>query len=491
MNGIWTDENTFRAFAEGDPITGGHIATSAVTELARLGDLLPNPDPVLKSQGQDIEVYSSLLTDSHVGAVVDKLVDGVCEMEYEVDRGRAKSRTARFMSDWLRDFDMRTFTEDVINARLMGYQPIEVIWEHMGNLLMPDEVVAKPQKWFGFSRSGELLLRTLRAPQGEPVPERNFLVPRYKKTYTNPYGFPVLSRAFWWVTFKRGGVRFYLNFIEKFGTPKVKFLVPANTDLNRRRELLRVGRQLIQDAVAVLNDNERAEIMEPAGKSASGALYTDLLNFCNTEISKGITSETLTTQLGDTGSYAASNTHAEILATARRSCARLVTTEMNKLFRYIQDTNFGSGDRPQFVMYEQNDVDMPLAERDKTLKETGIDFTPVYYVRKYGLAEDEFRVRPPASTAGTTFADNNRQAEAETRQVAAEALGTAPATQDYTAIAGELLEPVLAAIRSGNDYTEVTKKIATLYPRLSSQELQEKLTQVLFIADIIGRQDAR
>ena len=91
--------------------------------------------------------------------------------------------------------------------------------------LLPDKVMAKPHEWFHFNSEGELRFRSRQAPlYGEELQPRKFLVPRQDASYANPYGFPDLSMCFWPTVFKRGGLKFWVKFGEKFGEGYANFL---------------------------------------------------------------------------------------------------------------------------------------------------------------------------------------------------------------------------------------------------------------------------
>ena len=51
---------------------------------------LPDPDPVLRKQGQDIRIYKDLLTDAHVGSVADSRKAGVLTQEWKIETGQSE-----------------------------------------------------------------------------------------------------------------------------------------------------------------------------------------------------------------------------------------------------------------------------------------------------------------------------------------------------------------------------------------------------------------
>ena len=44
-------------------------------------------------------------------------------------------------------------------------------------------------------------------------------------------------------------------------------------------------------------------------------------------------------------------------------------------------------------MYAPEDVDLTLAQRDKILSDTGVKFTKEYFIKAYGLEEEDFDIR--------------------------------------------------------------------------------------------------
>ena len=73
-----------------------HFATrSRSLDFTAFGLLLPNPDPILKAQGRDIEVYRDLRTDALVGGSIRRRKSAVKSLEWGIDRGQAASRTSK------------------------------------------------------------------------------------------------------------------------------------------------------------------------------------------------------------------------------------------------------------------------------------------------------------------------------------------------------------------------------------------------------------
>jgi len=508
MGRLYINQHDFIEVDKGKSLSQEIATRSSAYDFSTFFGFLPNPDPVLKAEGRDIDVYEGLLHDAHVGAVVDSLIDGVKSLEWEVDRGRAQSRHAKNVKDWFEDFDMHSFAEGVVGARLFGYQPFEILWKYLGNLLLPYEAIAKPQKWFRYDPEGRLRFVSRDNPsEGELLDmyPRKFLVPRYKATYNNPYGTGVLSRVFWPILFKKGGLKFWITFTERFGMPHVWIKVPVSATTAEREAMLAMGKAMIQDGVSVTNDTDNLSLVESKGTSASTDLYLSMLNFQNDEISKAVKGETLTTQLSSGGgSFAASKTHENVSQTGINSITRLVTRSINQLVQWYMEVNVSeSVTVPVIAPYEEDDVDTALGERDNklstSLQTSGLRFTKKYYQRAYGFEEDDIEsigsaagagspaqigVDPANNTppAGPSFAEGSYP-----DQEAVDAMLDSLTAADLQAQMDPLMQPVLDLVKNAKNFSEASKGLAKVYPKMPTGDLEKVIAQMMFEAEVRGR----
>lgn len=480
---------------------------------------LPDPDMVLRKAGKDFKIYRELETDAHVTAVMVQRKAGALSKEWDIDRGKAKSREAKFILDILNSFDMHEIMNDILDAVFYGMSVFEIIWKNDNGKIMPASFIAKPQEWFAFSPQRELLFKSRATPLGEPVPANKFIVARNNPKYMNPYGERLLSKCFWPVTFKRGGLKFWVLFAEKFGMPHVIGKQPRGVKPEATKDFLQSLEQMIMDAVAVIPDDSSVEFLQTTGKD--GAAYEKLLNFCNDEISKAILTATLTTDINGAGSYASAKVHEDKTDYLYITDKLLIENTINELIRLIYYFNFpSSGNLPKFTLYEEQDVELDTATRDKTLTETGVKFTKEYYKKVYGFEDEDFEIN---DTTPQVPGQNNMpqagrpsQKEEDTKQNFAEAqkkantilalgdisklltgqkgidkLANAFSDSELQEQMNVFVKPILELISNSNDFNEVSNNIATLYPKLDTTEIQEVLTKAILISDIWGQVNAR
>ena len=88
---------------------------------------LPNPDPVLKKLGRDVEIYRDLLVDPIVGGHVRRRKASVAGMEYRLILDDVPDNVAQLVKDMLAGMKVYRFIGDILESTLFGYQPIEVI----------------------------------------------------------------------------------------------------------------------------------------------------------------------------------------------------------------------------------------------------------------------------------------------------------------------------------------------------------------------------
>lgn len=401
-HGIYVSPTQFVSFAEQrrSPTLSDEIATRARSmDLQGLQFLLPNPDPVLKRQGKDIAVYRDLRSDAHVGGCIRRRKAAVKGLERRVVAGKAGARAARRAEDALNRLDMDRVLNEMLDATLFGWQPMELMWGLVGGAMMPVQVVGKPPEWFAFDGEAQLRFKSREQPlYGEALEPRKFLLPRQEASYANPYGFADLSMCFWPTIFKRGGLKFWVNFVEKYGTPWLIGKQPRGTAPKEVDALLDKLEAMVQDAVAAIPDDSSIEVLEAAGKGASAELYRELLMFCRSEVSIAL--------LGQNQSTEASSTHAsataglEVTHDIRDGDARLCEATLNQLLRWVTDLNEGeNAPAPTVELFEEEDVNTEQAKRDGELQRAGVRFTRAYWARTYKLEDGDLEPDAPAPAA--------------------------------------------------------------------------------------------
>lgn len=305
--------------------------------------LLPNPDKLLTRLGKGLESYRNLKNDPHVWCCIQSRKSGSLCHQYELAQNNASNEVYDFIKYNFSKLDLHSLMRQMLEAVLFGYQPFEIIWtyERYNNkeMLVIEKVLCCKQEDFVYTNKGELRLYTPLDLNGSKIPPYKVLNIRYEADAENPYGQSLLSKCYWSCTFKNSGLRFWVNFIEKFGLPTIlaKDLNASVTE-EELENLYTLLQKMQQDNTILTTSNVDVTLAEHHTRGAV-ELYRDLIDLCNKEISKVLLSETLTTEIAE-GSYAAAKTHLAIRDEVIMGDLALLQAGMNTLINYIIELNF-------------------------------------------------------------------------------------------------------------------------------------------------------
>ncbi len=183
----------------------------------------------------------------------------------------------------------------------------------------------------------------------------------------------------------------------------------------------------------------------------------------------------------------------------------IVEEVFNQLIDWVYEINFGAAERPVFSMWEEEEVDLDQATRDKTLSDAGVKFTKKYYMKAYGLEEEDLEIVPTGPQGPTGLKGLKGSVDGnQTQFVEPGNIGRWPLTAfpDQDAIdaaivrlnpeeiqkqAEGILRPIIELIEGGHDYQEILGELAGTYPSLDDGALQEMLGRAIFVSEVWGR----
>ena len=452
-----------------------------------LANILPDPDIVLRKQGKDMRIYKELLCDPHVFACTQSRKAGVLSLDWDINRGLDKDENAQAIEDLLKKLDIHKLINDILESTLYGFQPLEINWkrEKSGKIL-PASIVAKPPEWFCFDDENNLKFRTKENYYGEIVPPKKFLLAQNNPSYNNPYGERTLSRVFWNVTFKKGGLKFWVVFTEKYGMPHLIGKHPRGATKEETDNLADLLEQMVQDAIAVIPDDSSVEIQE-ANKSSSAAIYEQLIDKMNAEISKAILGQTLTTEIGSNGSYAASNTHMGIRQDIIDSDKKLVEQTINQLIQWIYEINFSNAEIPVFELYQEEDVDLALAQRDKILFDSGVKFTKEYFIKTYGFDEEDIEIKEDGLPVPMSQYSQFAEEPVIKGQKQIDDLFKFLSEVELNKQSQKMIAPLLSLLETCESYEEAFELLTD--KNLHTKQLEQSIQKAMFLCELQGRSD--
>ncbi|MCR5660920.1 MAG: DUF935 domain-containing protein, partial [bacterium] len=228
-------------------------------------------------------------------------------------------------------------------------------------------------------------------------------------------------------------------------------------------------------------------------------IHKALIEQCNSEIALAIVGQTLTTEIGSTGSYAAAKTHFDVRAEIAAYDKRMVERALQQLVTWIYEINWNQGRPPVISLWHEEDVDKLLAERDQILTGAGVRFSKSYFMRSYGLQEDDFEVKEDAPafaapSATVTEAPLNAPSTAVERTLK-ERTGDKepdldrfmPSAKSLAEQGTNLLQALLRLIAEGESYEDIKEALFDTYPEIDTAKLEEELARALYLSAIGGR----
>ncbi|WP_081689053.1 DUF935 domain-containing protein [Inquilinus limosus] len=363
----------------------GEVATARLDiTILGWGDILRPQDDILaqRSVGKGLKLYEDLARDARAGAVLDKRKRAVVARDWTVTPGgpkRADKQAAKLAErvldgEWGLAFDKLCL--DLLDAQLKGYAVSELIWEMRDGFAVPVQAKARDPRRFVFSRDWELRLLTPENQlDGMALPPRKFLVHRFGTSF-DPYGLGLGHRLFWPIFFKRNSLQFWARFCERFGTPFIKGTAAPGQDPG---ELLKHLIGLGQDSAIAVPDGTLVELLDGA-KSAGVDTYEKFCRYLDEQISEAVLGETLSTNVGQAGSRAASQTHNEVRQDlCDGDCDELSATLNGQLLTWLTEANYPDA-APPTVWRPRPENRKENAETDKA--ETDAKSAAVDYVER-------------------------------------------------------------------------------------------------------------
>ena len=354
------------------------------TDVTSMG-MMTNPDVLFGKTGVSMNIFDEMLQDAHIHAKLEQLKDRVFAMKWDVramDMDDESAGIAAFVKDCLNGLGVKQLLQDMMMAVEYGFSVIEIIWEEREGAWIPVNAMGRKPSRFAFSDEGKLAL----ADGAVSIPleeEYKFVVHRNSPKNENPYGTPVLSKCYWPWMFKKAGFRYWLTVAEKYGVPTVLALFDSIDDADSRARAKELAENLYNiqsDAAVALANVDSVQVLETKGTSAD---FSELVNICNTEISKAVTGEILTSDTSTNGSYSLAQQHLETLQTKSRKIAGALSETLTKtLLKWIVDLNFGDAPVPVFILNMEVEADWDII---KDAIELGFDVDKAEVAKRFGV----------------------------------------------------------------------------------------------------------
>jgi phage gp29-like protein len=362
------------------PSAGTEIAiTYGPLDITR-GYLLPDmitssDDYILNQQGAaDLRLWTEVLRDEQAKACFEQRRSAVTSCEYVVEPGGDRAidkQAAAFLKDQLDKIGFDNVTDKALFGVWYGFMVAEIVYEPGDKYLEWKAIKSRNPRRFGFLADGSLRLRTMQdGVRGIEAPAPYFWTFNAGMEYDDaPYGKGLAHWCYWPVKFKRGGLKYWLIFSEKYGTPTAVGTFPTGASDPDKAALLAAVQAVSTDAAIIKPEGCTIDLVE--AKRSGEAGYAKLAEYMDGSIAKAIVGQTMTTDNGSSKSQG--EVHYTVRQDIVRSDANLICDSFNAgPVAWLIGLNFPTAALPRVkrVIEEPEDLNI-LAERDERLVSIG------------------------------------------------------------------------------------------------------------------------
>lgn len=464
---------------------------AAIFKEADLGDVYRQMELFEEMEEKDTHLFSVLQTRKLAVQGLDWEV-----MPYSDDSQDKK--IGDFVGDVLYNLeDFEDVLLDLLDSIGKGFSAAEIVWAIRNGQARIDSIQWKHPKKFTFDEQWRLRLLTDTDPvNGIRLPPGKFVVHQYKARSGHPSRAGVIRVCGWMYLFKNFDIKDWVAFAEVFGKPLRLGKFPANATKEDKEALMQALISLGTDAAGMVSEGTIIDFIETKGTTGTN-IYSALAEFCNKEISKAVLGQTLTSDVGNTGSYAAGKVHNEVRQDLTKAdCKALAKTIRRDIIKPLVAFNFGDVPRLPWIKfhYEEPEDQEKEAQTYNTLVNMGLPIATEHMYEKFGIPKPAKgqEILIPATKAVTEPVANKRfmafrQGMPFTaEQQAIDDLADKSLTQGLPALKN-MIDPLLEIIQGAASLEEIREKLQAVYVDLDAFEFETVLARAMFIADLYGR----
>lgn len=290
-----------------------------------------------------------------------------------------------------------------------GYAVVEMTWDFSGPLASPT-FTERDQRDFKYDPK---TLRELR--KNDLTPDGSELIPG-KYIVHEPglvSGIPIESGlafpASIYYLLHKYAMNDWAAFAEVFGMPVRVGVYPEGASQAEQDELLAAVTAIGVDAATLIHENMRIHFEQAIQGAGGKDLYEGLASFCNTEVTKLVMTQTLTTQQGSVGSLALGEVHErgkqDVSEGDANAIAGTVDDQFTKLWFGLNCPALPKERRPKIVLEEEEREDLgALITYVGEAADRGVKIPAAWVRDKIGAPEpdgDEDVLRPKAAKSAT------------------------------------------------------------------------------------------
>lgn len=486
------------------------LTAATAGSTANLESLMEPSDPLLKQKGGDTKIYKAIRSDDQVKTVLEQRQSAMVAAEWEVDAGGTDAASVKAADDLRTQLKAMKFdraSKGMWESIYYGYRLGECIWNTDGKSIILERVKVRDQTRFRFDLAGRPRFIT-GGGKDAPLPEQKFWITQTGADHDDdPYGLGLAHWLYWPVFFKRQGLSFWLQFLDKIGTPSVWGQHPPQATDIERNKLLAALNSLRRNSTVITPVGVDIKLLE-AARSATPD-FAALIRVMNEAISKIVVGQTMTVENGSSRSQA--EVHMDVRGDIVKADADLLCESFNQgPVVWLTYWNHPTATPPRVFRRTEAPEDLGrLAERDAKLVQVGYrpSLARVQEVYGDGYLPIEASAPPKPDDAsnpgdaadGLDAGGDGKKPKPQTLPEFADAGGMqlrpTDAVDDITAQLSRQAEPAIAAIAAKAEQLlhecgslqEFSDRLVELYPAAPDAVIGEAIAQALALGDLQGR----
>ncbi|MDR0301010.1 MAG: DUF935 domain-containing protein [Treponema sp.] len=390
------------------------LTTQIITDnmLGSFLNYMPNPDDIVPGTLSAYDTYRQMRSDPRIKSLLNKLKTAALNFPMHITQPKGcPDNVFAFIKD-LELFGGKLYQKlkRVYSGLDYGFSVSELVWRYEDGLYIPDNIITRKPERFVFGKDWQLYLNEFgsRKPLDQPY---KWLEYHHDTDDENPYGTSVLRCVYWPWMFKKAGYEFWLQATEKFSVKTVLALFKVDGDDKKIRDTAKlIAEQLLSitsgSAAAVGNVDSIHEI----GMSGDLIDFASLVDACDTQISYGLTGQTIATSKTEGGSLALGEVQADLFYEDAKGIALEGQALIQKIINWAVELNGYTG-----IVPPSAEVDTERkAGFDQLMKavEHGIAVSRDAMYDRYGLPKprDDEDTFIKETTTGFDLSDSNQPA---------------------------------------------------------------------------------
>ena len=471
-------------------------------------ELLQPDDTILLTKGRDYRLYRETLRDDQCASTFGDRRLAVTSKEWEVDAASDSAldvAAAEFIREELNRIEWDRITDRMLYARWYGHAVAECLYFPDGELVRLADIRVRDRARFAYSTDGGVWLLTERG-QWERMPDRKFWTVSVGADHDDsPFGLGLAHYAYWPVFFKRNGLKFWLVFAEKFGSPTAVGKIPGGKwdDEELKDAVLDALQSFASESAIVVPEEATVELLE-AARSGAGT-YDELYDRMNEALAKIIVGQTASSQ-GTPGRLGNEDLQADVRLDLVKADADLVCQSFTRqVATWLTEWNFPGAGVPRVWRKVEPEEDLKTAaETDAAIKALGYTPSEEYIQGRYGshwtkaealdlggpgLGMFGTQPRRLPVDAAAEFADVGAiatlKAGKRADQAAIKAAAVHLATR-YEDVIGPRVDELLAYAEETGDFATMQARLAAMMEELPPQATVDSVRNATVFSRLLG-----